>query len=137
MFLSLSRLHVHTLLNHPPQIMRQLPLSINEKLYKNSSNETVFELTKSEYQETLRKNGYKSLLKYKPKNTHKKEKLIQKYYMVQSTNQQKCHDNRSKNTLRLLDKHFPKSNQVFNRNKVKVNYSCMENVGQIIKRHNR
>ena len=76
MFLSLSRLHVHTLLNHPPQIMRQLPLSINEKLYKNSSNETVFELTKSEYQETLRKNGYKSLLKYKPKNTHKKEKLI-------------------------------------------------------------
>ena len=42
--------------------------------------------------------------------------------------------------FRLLDKHFPKSNrlrQVFNRNKVKVSYSCMENVGQIIKRHNK
>ena len=76
MFLFVLRLYVHTLLNHPPQIMKQLPLSINEKFYNNSSNETVFELTKSEYQETLRKNDYKSLLKYKPKNTHKKEKLI-------------------------------------------------------------
>ena len=76
MFLLVLRLYVHTLLNHLVQIIRQLPLSINEKLYNNASNETVFELNKSEYQETLRKNGYKSLLKYKPKNTHKKEKLI-------------------------------------------------------------
>ena len=41
--------------------------------------------------------------------------------------------------FRLLDKHFPKSNtlhKIFNRNTVKVRYSCMENVSQIIKKHN-
>ena len=67
-------LYVHTLSNHPPRIIRQLPLSINERLCNNSSNQTVFELAKLEYQETLRKSGYKSTLKYKPKNTSGKNK---------------------------------------------------------------
>ena len=53
-------LYVHTLSNHPPKIIKQLPISINERLCNNSSNETVFELTKLEYQEALRKSGYKS-----------------------------------------------------------------------------
>ena len=44
-------LYVYTLSNLPPQIIRQLPLSINERLCNNSSNETVFESTKLEYQE--------------------------------------------------------------------------------------
>ena len=42
--------------------------------------------------------------------------------------------------LGLLDKHFPRSHilrNLFNRNTVKVSYSCMENVAQIIKKHNQ
>ena len=60
-------LYEHTSSNCPPQIIRQLPLSINKRLCNNSSNETVFESTKLEYQERIRKSGYKSTLKYKPK----------------------------------------------------------------------
>ena len=40
----------------------------------------------------------------------------------------------------LLDKHFPQNNQlqkIFNRNTVKVSYSCTPNVGSIIKSHNK
>ena len=39
-----------------------------------------------------------------------------------------------------IDKHFPKSHllhKIFNRNTIKVSYSCMNNVSQIIKLHNR
>ena len=42
--------------------------------------------------------------------------------------------------LDLLDKHFPQNNQlhkIFNRNTVKVSYSCAPNVGSIIKSHNK
>ena len=42
--------------------------------------------------------------------------------------------------FRLLDKHFPKSSRlhkIFNRNTVKVSYSCMKNVIQIIKKHKK
>ena len=39
-----------------------------------------------------------------------------------------------------MDKHFPKSyslHKIFNRNTVKVSYSCINNVLQIIKQHNK
>ena len=42
--------------------------------------------------------------------------------------------------LKLLAKHFPKTSKlhkIFNRNSVKVSYSCMPNVKSIISNHNR
>ena len=60
-------LYVYTLPNHSSQIIRQLPLSIKERLCNNSSNETVFKSTKLEYQDTLRKIGYKFTLSKNPK----------------------------------------------------------------------
>ena len=42
--------------------------------------------------------------------------------------------------LQLLSNHFPKSckmHKIFNRNTVKVSYSCMKNIGSIISAHNR
>ena len=41
--------------------------------------------------------------------------------------------------LRLIDKHFPKSSKlhkIFNRNSIKVSYSCMPNVKSNISSHN-
>ena len=48
--------------------------------------------------------------------------------------------NVAKNFLQLVDKHFPKEhklNKIFNRNTVKVSYSCMPNTSNIVKSHNR
>ena len=47
--------------------------------------------------------------------------------------------NVAKTFLGLVDKHFPKNNKlhkIFNRNTVKVSYSCTENIIQIIKGNN-
>ena len=47
--------------------------------------------------------------------------------------------NVAKTFSRLIDKHFPRShelNKIFNRNTVKVSYSCTENMANIIKGHN-
>ncbi len=48
--------------------------------------------------------------------------------------------NIAKNFLQLIDKHFPpehKLHKIFNRNSVKVSYSCMPNASSIIKSHNK
>ena len=48
--------------------------------------------------------------------------------------------NISKTFLRLVLKHFPKHHKyhsLFNKNNVKVSYSCMENMGSIINKHNK
>ena len=42
--------------------------------------------------------------------------------------------------LNLINKHFPKENKlhkIFNKNSIKVSYSCMKNMNSIIKSHNR
>ena len=48
--------------------------------------------------------------------------------------------NISKSFLKLIDKHFPKGirlHKVFNRNTVKVSYSCLPNISRIITAHNK
>ena len=48
--------------------------------------------------------------------------------------------NIGKRFLDLIDKHFPiynKYRKLFNRNNVKVSYCCMENMGQLIAKHNK
>ena len=48
--------------------------------------------------------------------------------------------NVAKQFLQLIDKHFPpeqKYHKIFNRNTVKVSYSCIPNIATIIQSHNR
>ena len=106
-------LNMHTLSNHATQTIRQLPLSINERLCNNSSNQTVFESNKLKYQEVLRKNGSKSTLKYKLKNTPGKNKNSHINIIWFSPPFSKnVITNIAKTFFCLLDKHFPKYNRL-------------------------
>ena len=47
--------------------------------------------------------------------------------------------NVGRNFMRLVDKHFPrhhKYHELFNRNNIKLSYSCMQNMNNIIRKHN-
>ena len=46
--------YVNTSSNHPPQIIKQLLMSINNRLSNNSSNKQVFDMSKGEYEKALR-----------------------------------------------------------------------------------
>ena len=52
-------LYIHTSSNHPPQIIKHLPDSTEERLSSNSSNEQVFNSAKPEYEKALKDSGYK------------------------------------------------------------------------------
>ena len=53
--------------NHQPQIIKQLPKIISDRLSKNSSNEEVFNESKGEYENALKQSGYNNInLKYQP-----------------------------------------------------------------------
>ena len=51
--------------NHPPNILTNIPESINNRLSSISSNENVFNETSPPYQEALNKSGYNYQLKFK------------------------------------------------------------------------
>ena len=50
-------LYVNTSSNYPPQTIKQLPISISNRLLNNSSNKQVFDISKSKYEKALRESG--------------------------------------------------------------------------------
>merc|ERR1712177_202308 len=57
-------LYVHSLSNHPKKVLDNIPLAVNKRLCKISSNERVFKEAAPEYQEALNKSGYTHTLVY-------------------------------------------------------------------------
>ena len=54
-------LYLHTSSNHPQQILKQLPLSINQYLSRNSSNSSIFYPCKDEYEVALKRSEIKNV----------------------------------------------------------------------------
>ena len=128
--------------NHPPQIIKQLVNTINGRLSANSSSEKVFNESKSYYEDALNKSGYKTQLEYKaPPTSIKRNSKNRKRKIVwfNPPYNQSVSTNVAQTFLKLVDKHFPRSNRlykIFNRNTIKVSYSCTDNIEQHVKKHN-
>ena len=127
--------------NHPPQIKWQLTKIISDRLSRNSSNADIFKNTKLEYQEALKKCGHTIKLTYTPAN-HEQNNVRRKrqrkiiwfkppFNLDVSTNMAKIFFYRKKLPP------FKQITEIFNKNTVKVSYSCTQNMLQIIKGHNK
>ena len=57
-------MYIHSESNHPPAIIKQLPLSIQARLRTLSSSKEIFDEDVRPYQEALKRSGYKHTLKY-------------------------------------------------------------------------
>ena len=57
-------IYVHSLSNHPPSTLKQLPKSINKRLNDISCNQETFDAAKGEYEKALRNSGYSDTLEY-------------------------------------------------------------------------
>ena len=75
-------LYINTESNHPPNIIKDIPISVNKRLNQNSSSKKIFNESKKEYEEALKESGYKNFeLKYnpekqKPKNNKNRKRNI-------------------------------------------------------------
>ena len=136
-------LYVHESSNHPKNILKQLPISINDRLIRNSSNEEVFNNAKGIYEEALQKSGYKAKLSYNNNQTnrhHKKKNRKRNIIWFNPPFNKNVKTDIARSFLKLIEKHFTVENnlrKIFNKNNVKVSYSCTENVKSIINTHNR
>ena len=142
-----SPLYVHKSSNHPPSIIKNLPESINKRLSTISSNEKAFKDSIQPYQAALTNSGYSTKLEYNPpqptphgNSTNKKRKRKRHITWFNPPYSINVTTNIGKEFLRLLDKSFPTNNplhKILNRNTVKISYSTMPNMKQIISAHNK
>ena len=129
--------------NHPPQIKKQLTKIISDRLSRNSSNADIFNNTKLEYEEALKKCGHTTKLTYTPPNHEQnnvRRKRQRKIIWFNPPFNLDVSTNVAKIFLNLIEKHFLRSSKlhkIFNKNTVKVSYSCTQNMSQIIKGRNK
>ena len=138
-------LYIHKKSNHPPQIIENIPKSVNKRLSEISYDQDSFDKAVPPYQKALNDSGYKHRLAFSPptaseppnsdrKNRHRD---IIWYNPPFSKN---VATNVGRTFLKILDEEFPKDHvlhKIFNRNTVKISYSCMSNLKQNIDGHNK
>ena len=129
-------LYINKNSNHPLQMIKKLPKAISDRLCRNSSNVEIFHASKIDYETALKNSGYKNVdCKYNLvcKNNNKRSRQRNMIWFNPPFSQV-VSTIIAKRFLDLLDKHFPQNNQlhkIFNRNTVKVSYSCTPNVIQV------
>ena len=127
--------------NHPPNIIKHLPKSINRRISSFSCNEEHFNNVKHYYEDQLKSCGYNepfSFMNEAPANNINKTRK-RNIIWFHPPYSQSVKSNVGKIFLKLVRSHFPKTHRfhkIFNKNNVKVSYSCMNNMTQIIKSHN-
>ena len=80
--------YIHTESNHPPNIIKQIPASIENCLSNLSSTEILFKESTKHYEDNLCQSGYNKKLTYKPTDTnHQKHSKHKKksYGLTQSS----------------------------------------------------
>ena len=127
---------------HPPSIPKNIPSSIQKRLNTISSSEEVFNEAKTVYQQAQGEAGYDEELTYDSdqkmasRPTRKRRRRVVWYNPPYSKN---VATNIGKEFFKLLQLHFPKQHplhSIFNRNTVKLSYSCTTNMDNILKAHN-
>ena len=123
--------------NHPPSIKKQILTSISKGISSMSSNEEIFPNNVRTYSDALKRCGFQT-----PADPHANErrKRRRKIIWFNPPYPMNVKTNISKAFLNLLHKHFPPTHlfhKIFNKNTVKISYSCVRNMNSIISAHNR
>ena len=121
--------------------MKSIPLGVNRRLSRVSSNKTVFDAAAKDYQEALNKSGHNHKLEFEPvpvgggkkKNRKRNPTWFNPPYSAS------VKSNVGRDFLKLIITAFPNSNplhKLFTRQTVKVSYKCMPNMAQAVAQHN-
>ena len=134
-------LYINKHSNNSPSILKQLPKSIEKRISETSSNKDIFDESIKPYKDALKESGFSEALNYIAPTTNKKQKnRKRKIIWFNPPFSKSVKSNIGRIFLRLLSKHFPRNHtmhKIFNRNTVKISYSCLKNISSIISSHNR
>ena len=133
-------LYINNQSNHPFSIKKQIPEMVSKRISKLSCSKEVFDNTASIYNQALQNSGYTNKLIYNTDRQPPRNKRKRKIIWFNPPYSDSVDTNIGKQFLRLLDKHFPahhRLHKIFNRNSVKISYSCMRNMATIISNHNK
>lgn len=134
-------IYVNAKSNHPQNVIHAIPEGINRRLSDISSNESEFKESTKTYQEALKKSGYDHKLEFKPKEQRKRKNRTRKRNITwyNPPFDLRVKTNVGRQFLKIVNESFPKGHvlqQIFNKNTLKLSYSCMPNMKSTMDAHN-
>ena len=112
---------------------------IGTRLSSISCNKSEFDRCKPTYEEALKSSGYTEGLHYEPPEPPKRNRP-RNILWFNPPFSKNVKTNIGGTFLSLVEAHFPtthKFHKIFNKNTVKISYSCMDNMKSIIQNHNK
>ena len=131
--------YIHTQSNHPPNIIKQIPKMISQRISERSCNELEFRKAAPDYNKALENSGHKERLSFVTTSRAGGRTRTRAKIWFNPPFSLNVKTNVGKHFFRLLDKHFPghhRYHKLFNRNTVKMSYSCMPNMEMALRTHN-
>jgi hypothetical protein len=134
-------MYINVQSNHPPEIIKHIPEAVGERISTLSSSDEIFKAAAPRYNEALKSSGFSETITYTKEKTGKvkKNKRTRKVTWFNPPYSKSVKTNVGGTFLKLVARHFPRGHalhKIFNKNKVKMSYSCTRNIGSIIKSHN-
>ena len=135
-------LYVHRDSNHPPSILKNIPESINRRLSELSKNEDVFNEAAPQYQNALKNSGYNFELKFNPptQNSRRNKPRSRNIVWFNPPFSKNIATNIGQEFFKLLERCFPPDHilrPIINKNTVKLSYSCLPNMGDVMNSKNK
>ena len=125
--------------NHPSKVIKQIPIGINKRLRNISCNEEEFNKVRPIYQKALMDSGHKYKLKYEEQEKKNRRKSKKKIIYYNPPFNLELKTKIGQKFLEIITEEFTKDNplrKIFNRNTLKISYSCEKNFKSIIQSHN-
>ena len=107
---------------------------INKRLSDLSWNEEEYGKANSLYETVLNENGYKTIMTYTTTTNGNNRNRARDIVWFNPPYSQNVKTNIGKTFLKLVKKHFPRGHKlykIFNRNTLKLSYSCMSSMSSI------
>ena len=135
-------MYIHNQSNHPKLIRKSITPMICKRLDKLSSNSHIFEHSKKPYNQALTDSGHNLIQDTDSSQTTSKNRRNRGrkflYFNPLFSNNVKA--KLGKEFLKLVKFYFSKNcnlNKFFNKNTIKLSYSCLPNMKSIINAHNK
>ena len=135
--------YVHVMSNHPPAVIKAIPKGINQRLSTISSDKQSFEKMVQPYQDALKRSGYDHRLVYRQTDDSNGKRQRGRKRNITWFNppfDMRVEKPIGKQLFKAINDYFPESHKlrkIFNKNTIKLSYSCMPNIKAAIDNHNK
>ena len=126
--------------NHPAAILMKISAVISKRISINSSNKQIFQREASYYNKILKDCGYNEKIQfqqYKHQPTQPRRNRSRNILWFNPPFSSNVKTNVARKILKLVKKDIRKHryHKIFNKNNIKVSYSCMDNIEKLVKKH--